>query len=100
MEFVYLNDNFLVQTYMMCAVQPVQIFLAHHNSCTGEFIHKMLHNHQFQGSDIGVAELSSFNNVTLCHWVSGFRCCGRLYRLHLQRQDVQEDCKYDPLKCC
>ena len=84
---------------MVCAVQPVQTFLAHHNSCTGEFSHKTLHNHQFQGSHFGVAKHSSFNNVTLRHWVSGFRCCGRSYRLHLQRQDVQEDCEYDSLKC-
>jgi hypothetical protein len=90
MELTCSNDNFLGHTYMVCAVQPVQIFLAHCNSCTGVFSHKMLHNHQFQGYHIAAAEYSSSNNVTLCHWVSGFRCCGRLYRLHLQRQDVQD----------
>ena len=83
---------------MVCAVQPVQIFLAHHNSCIGEFSHKTLHNHQFWGSHSGAADLSSFNNVTMCHWVSSFRCCGGLYSLHLRKQEVQEDCEYDPLK--
>jgi len=99
MEFVCSNDNFLGQTYLVCAVQPAQIFLAYHNSCAGQFRHKTLHNLQFQSSHIGVAELSSFSNVTLCHWVSGFRCCGQLNCLYVQRQDVQEDCEYDPLKC-
>lgn len=46
-EFMCFNDNFLGQTDMVCAVQPVQIFLAHHSSCIGEFSHKTLHNHQF-----------------------------------------------------
>jgi hypothetical protein len=81
---------------MVCAVQAVQIFLAHHNSCTGKFSHKTLHNHQFWGSHIGAAELSSFNNVTLCHCVSSLRCCGGVYSLHLQKQEVQEDREYDP----
>jgi hypothetical protein len=65
MAFICLNNNFIGQTYMVCAVQPVQIFLALHNSCSGEFSHKTLHNHQFRRLHIGVAELSSFNNVTV-----------------------------------